>query len=388
MRSKIRFVQGLVASYNLKKKKYFLDDLRSVGSDPSSSILCPTICRRAASFPIVSRHHPMSSLLRVRSQSESDALNRLGVINSRTTLTEQLKKRQLIPITVEKSLDNAESISQGQSNANLDYKNFADSNVDDFDQLAVIVENIVVQTEKVAISSYKSVRFADDCGKDLTTVRIISEPSDYPPTISASVIRRLLGETDENKKSSQVSGSWVISFKQPASEYVKFRETLERGFVALENVVLKNEICHMVGTIKVKNITYEKKVFVRFTSDGWKSFLDRMAIYQPSSSKFYDTFSFDVELPTNGCNPNARIEFCICFEIGSSQGDTNQQQFWDSNNGRNYVLISQEAQTPISPLPVSLSFGKHDPNDAYTYEFDDWTKFAAWRNLPTDSPYW
>ncbi len=45
--------------------------------------------------------------LQVRSQSESDALNRLGVINSRTTLTEQLKKRQLIPITVEKSLDNA-----------------------------------------------------------------------------------------------------------------------------------------------------------------------------------------------------------------------------------------------------------------------------------------
>ncbi len=69
----------------------------------------------------------------------------------------------------------------------MDYKNFVDSNVDDFDQLAVIVENVVAQTEKVAISSYKSVRFADDCGKDLTTVRIISEPSDYPPTISASV---------------------------------------------------------------------------------------------------------------------------------------------------------------------------------------------------------
>lgn len=70
----------------------------------------------------------------------------------------------------------------------------------------------------------------------------------------------------------------------------------------------------------MKNITFEKKVFIRFTSDGWKSFLDRLATYQPSSSKFYDTFSFDIELPTNGTDPNARIEFCICFEAGVAQG--------------------------------------------------------------------
>lgn len=41
----------------------------------------------------------------MRSQSESDALNRLGLIHSRTTLIEQLKKRQLAPITLEKTLD-------------------------------------------------------------------------------------------------------------------------------------------------------------------------------------------------------------------------------------------------------------------------------------------
>uniref|UniRef100_A0A0R3S554 CBM21 domain-containing protein n=1 Tax=Elaeophora elaphi TaxID=1147741 RepID=A0A0R3S554_9BILA len=356
-------------------KDWLRDDLQSVGSGPSSSTLCPTICRRAASFPIVSRHHPPSSLLRVRSQSESDALNRLGLINSRTALMEQLKKRA--PVAFEKTLDNGDSKSDGNLASN------------DVDQLSVIIEDLAVKTAKLSISSCKSVRFADDCGKDLTTVRVMTEPSDYPPTISASVIRRLLGQTDEDEKSDQTPASWVISFKQPASEYVKFRETLEGGFVALENVVLKNEICRMIGTVKVKNIAFEKKVFIRFTSDGWKSFLDRMATYQPSSSKFYDTFSFDIELPTNGCDPNARIEFCICYETRSSQGDKNQQQYWDSNNGRNYVLTSEEATTVSTPpLPVSLSFGRHDRNDAYTYELDDWTKFAAWRNLPTDGPYW
>lgn len=74
--------------------------------------------------------------------------------------------------------------------------------------------------------------------------------------------------------------------------------------------------------------------------------------------------------------------------VNEITGDVRQQQYWDSNNGQNYVLISQEAELPTPSLPVSLSFGKHDPNDAYTHEFDDWTKFAAWRNLPTEGPYW
>lgn len=43
----------------------------------------------------------------MRSKSESDALNRLGLIHSRTTLIEQLKKCKLAPIAVEKSLNNA-----------------------------------------------------------------------------------------------------------------------------------------------------------------------------------------------------------------------------------------------------------------------------------------
>lgn len=51
--------------YEQLKKNIFLGDLRSVSSDPSSSTLCPTICRRAASFPIVNGHHPAPSLLRV-----------------------------------------------------------------------------------------------------------------------------------------------------------------------------------------------------------------------------------------------------------------------------------------------------------------------------------
>ena len=96
----------------------------------------------------------------------------------------------------------------------------------------------------------------------------MTEPSDYPPRISPSVIRRYRkaaaaataapGATtpddedeDDDSAAKKPRSSWKMAFKQPASEYVKFRESLESLKVALENVMLKNDIGRMVGTIKV-----------------------------------------------------------------------------------------------------------------------------------------
>ncbi|VDK43112.1 unnamed protein product [Anisakis simplex] len=249
------------------------------------------------------------------------------------------------------------------------------------------------QTEvNTALNAHKSVRFADDCGHELATVRVMTEPSDYPPAINPSVIRRLLGKSgdDDSGDSEQPSAAtWVVGFKQPASEYVKFRETLERGMVALENVMLKNDICHMVGTVKVKNIAFEKRVFIRLTSDGWKSFKDSAASFQPSSSKAFDTFSFDMEIPSNQNEPNATIEFCVCFEVGPADDESKRSQYWDSNGGLNYQLKSAESDSnklhEITPL-----FGRHrlDSDDAYLCDYDNWTKFASWKNLSTEGPYW
>lgn len=50
---------------------------------------------------------------------------------------------------------------------------------------------------------------------------------------------------------------------------------------------------------QVANISFEKRVFVRFTCDSWKSYLDRPAVYQASASKNQDTFRFEVEIPQN-----------------------------------------------------------------------------------------
>uniref|UniRef100_A0A0N4XMY2 Protein phosphatase 1 regulatory subunit 3 (inferred by orthology to a C. elegans protein) n=1 Tax=Nippostrongylus brasiliensis TaxID=27835 RepID=A0A0N4XMY2_NIPBR len=75
----------------------------------------------------------------------------------------------------------------------------------------------------------KSVRFADDCGKELYSVRVMTEPSDYPPQINPNVLRRLRGDSyEEDTPHNDPAPTWNLLFKQPASEYVRFRETLAK----------------------------------------------------------------------------------------------------------------------------------------------------------------
>lgn len=139
----------------------------------------------------------------------------------------------------------------------------------------------VFYPQPIAINK-KGVRFADDCGGSLETIRVITEPSDYPPLISPAVIRRYRkaaansdinatasssstnGDDEDDDESTEKTprSTWKMAFKQPASEYVKFRDTLETKKVALENVMLKNEIGRMLGTIKVI-IFYLKNCFLK-----------------------------------------------------------------------------------------------------------------------------
>ncbi|KAH8264794.1 hypothetical protein KR038_001256 [Drosophila bunnanda] len=169
----------------------------------------------------------------------------------------------------------------------------------------------------------KHVIFADDEGLSLTEVRVMSEPSNVPPYWSM----KFLEQITQGLVSPHPADQWTVDFKQPASDYLSFRQKIERDFVSLENVIVKDEESIVVGTIKVKNIDFQKEIIVRVTWDDWKSqqdiFCTFARAYGPATCAHvvFDTFSFKITLPPS----SKRLEFCICYR-------TNDTEYWDNND--------------------------------------------------------
>ncbi|XP_018324895.1 protein phosphatase 1 regulatory subunit 3B isoform X2 [Agrilus planipennis] len=182
----------------------------------------------------------------------------------------------------------------------------------------------------------KKVVFADDRGMSLTHVRIMNEPSNVPPLLSSKFLAEVTkGLTAEPEAKTE---PWEVTFQQPASDYVGFRAKLDENKVSLENVIVKESEDVVIGTVKVKNISFEKEVLVRYTFDSWETHQDVYCTYQPSQSQgatssayiLYDTFTFKLTLPPK----SRKIEFCICFRV-------NDDEYWDNNGGRNYVIAKK-----------------------------------------------
>ncbi|KAI6177345.1 Protein phosphatase 1 regulatory subunit [Aphelenchoides bicaudatus] len=322
------------------------DSVLSQSAPTCSTFFNNSTCRRAASFPAAALAFPTGDL-HVRSQSESCGLNNISIKVPRKPIFQQ-------------------------------------------------------QDIKLAPSPKNKcrVRFADECGETLSIIRVLTEPSDYPPQIPVEVLRRHrkaagMEDVDDTPKP---KSTWKVLFKQPASEYVRFRHKLETSHVALENAIIKNDIPKMIGTIKVGNIAFEKKVYLRCTSDNWQSFKDYDAKFQVSASKAFDTFTFDIPLPSNVGLHDSHFEFCICYKTNGVE------EFWDSNEGKNYNLGSDEpvVQPPasppppqsktspiIEPKPLPMAKQRAQFNDAYNMNFGNhWADFSSWKNLSVENPYW
>lgn len=149
----------------------------------------------------------------------------------------------------------------------------------------------------------------------------------------------------------------------------------------------------MTGTVKVKNLSFEKSVTLRLSFDDWSTFEDHPCLYKQHrashsnsvrTADLFDTFEFDVELEPDPNSPpqqqpgasaqqqqtsidsvllknseaattseaakleqpRERAQFCVCFKCDNGE-------YWDSNGGQNYVLINErvlrEKQTVKQP---------------------------------------
>ncbi|XP_041968842.1 protein phosphatase 1 regulatory subunit 3C [Aricia agestis] len=210
----------------------------------------------------------------------------------------------------------------------------------------------------------KNVVFADDRGFALEQIRFMTEPSHVPPYWALKIVP---SPPLERKPPPKVVDLWEATFPQPASDYIGFRSRITEKCVSLENVIVKQNECAVDGTVKVKNLDFNKEVFIRSTADGWRTNEDTYCAFVesgPPSAKgvpTYDTFGFRLQLPIH----SKRLDFCVCFRCKGVE-------YWDNNNGNNYTISKSSARGSSAISCARINYG------------NSWT-------APTDSgstPYW
>lgn len=224
----------------------------------------------------------------------------------------------------------------------------------------------------------KQVTFADHKGLSLTMVKVFSEFNDQievPKSVQEMLNAAISQATEEDKL--------VLDFAQPSSDYLRFRQALESNHVCLEHCVLKEKV--LAGTIKVKNMSFEKSVTVRATFDSWKSYTDIECEYMKDTypTSYSDTFSFEISIPET-LRLHERIEFAISYEVSG-------RVYWDSNEGKNYRILwsSMKKRDEEGRFRDSLGFGIHfdrygSPTCSHGI-FPDWPSYAGYENI---GPYY
>lgn len=239
-------------------------------------------------------------------------------------------------------------------------------------------------TKDTGKKAKKQVTFADHKGQSLTQVKVFSQFSDpilIPLNVQLALSSAVPLRTEEDRL--------VLDFPQPSSDYLLFRQSLERNFVCLEHCVLKDRA--LAGTVKVKNLSFEKSVRLRVTFDAWKSHADVDCAYVRDAypSSYSDTFSFEVSLPEE-LPPHECVEFAVCYEVDG-------RQHWDSNHGHNYRAVWSSMRRSRSHTD-SYYYNNNNNDDNFGIHFDrygsptcshgifpDWPSYAGYEDI---GPYY
>ncbi|CAF95320.1 unnamed protein product, partial [Tetraodon nigroviridis] len=152
--------------------------------------------------------------------------------------------------------------------------------------------------------------------------------------------KRSLGSMTEDGYSCTVStccpGTRLrLGFPQPSADFQAFRERLARSMVTLESCSLDGHVLR--GTVRVRNLSFQKDVRARVTFDSWLSYQDVACAYLQKRFGGPDTdiFQFHVAVP-KVLDAKRKIEFCLFYLPG---GHT--EPFWDNNgNGQKLHAVA------------------------------------------------
>ena len=105
-------------------------------------------------------------------------------------------------------------------------------------------------------------------------------------------------------------------------------DVVDRKGVALERIHRAADGSAVVGTVLVRNVSFQKCVGARHSITGWETFEDTHALWVESiEDGMYDRFQFQIDVP--GVE-SYRMELAFYYN-----------KYWDNNEGRNHVVSCQ-----------------------------------------------
>lgn len=223
----------------------------------------------------------------------------------------------------------------------------------------------------------KRVVFADMKGLSLTAVRFFSKIEEDLCDLQHA-LSDLASFRPRPRDARPEACRYVLDFPQPSADYRTFRSRLHSNLVCLESCLIQDRV--LSGTVKVRNIEYEKQVMVRISFDGWRSFRDVCCHYMHSTYGSADTdiFSFELVLPKPSLSCRA-TEFCISFHCG-------QKVHWDNNQGRNYRICHVGTAHP--PNAVKSASGAWEHLGTSRAAALVLSHLQTWRRSEARAPYW
>ncbi|XP_066257593.1 glycogen-binding subunit 76A isoform X2 [Euwallacea similis] len=210
-------------------------------------------------------------------------------------------------------------------------------------------------------SRKKIVRFADVLGLDLADVRTFL---DEIPKVPKSAYNDL-SDVDLSD-SSDLSLSTITNkfhgiradrilmplFEQPSGT-PNFLDQVRDQQVCLENALVDDPILFSIkGTVRVRNLDFNKSVHIRYSLDSWKTYADVQATYLTNSCDgFSDRFAFTLYAHT--LTIGQKLEFACRFQCKGCQ-------YWDNNKGRNYCFQCLPTSSGGTSAPVLITHGHSD----------------------------
>lgn len=213
----------------------------------------------------------------------------------------------------------------------------------------------------------KIVRFADVLGLDLADVKtFVDEVPKVPKQAYEDLEINIEPVQTQICLGPRADRVLVPLFQQPGA-LPCFLDRVREKQVNLENAAVTDPInLTITGTVRVRNLDFHKSVYIRYTTDNWRSFSDLQASYVDNSCDgFSDKFTFTIY--GTSVQIGQRIEMAARFHCRG-------QQFWDNNYDTNYVFqclpITQPNNLALpSVKPANLNDALLSPDEAWCKSF-------------------